>query len=170
MDESEEKKILLWLEGEIQEKFPEVLALAIASGEFPIGRVRVRVFGLCMELLAKMTTHSEKEPKKVNGLTYEEIVIACHNIGYDLTCGACAGLFYTGFSLREEHEPSCFTRDFMTVCRLCQNVRGKEGKCPHCGAEVLPEDYETCSECGFDHEYEPLSAQTTHSQTEDSNG
>lgn len=30
------------------------------------------------------------------GLTSEELVVACKNIGFDLSCGACAGVFYTG--------------------------------------------------------------------------
>jgi predicted HAD superfamily Cof-like phosphohydrolase len=30
------------------------------------------------------------------GLFYEELVQACRNIGYDLTCGQCASVFYTG--------------------------------------------------------------------------
>ena len=106
-----------------------------------------------------------------DGLTYEELIVACKNIGYDLTCGACAGVFYTGYSLREEHEPSCFTyikNDMITVCRLCYNARGKEGKCHHCGADKLPEDYEPCGGCGFDHEYEAQSANVTHSEKEPS--
>ena len=33
------------------------------------------------------------------GLTYAEIEQACRNIGYDLSCGACASQFYTGSTL-----------------------------------------------------------------------
>lgn len=33
------------------------------------------------------------------GLTDEELVVACANVGVDLTCGACAGVFYTGAGL-----------------------------------------------------------------------
>lgn len=32
-------------------------------------------------------------------LSYEELVVACRNIGYDLTCGACAEIFYTGATI-----------------------------------------------------------------------
>jgi hypothetical protein len=32
-------------------------------------------------------------------LSDEDCVAACRNIGFDLTCGACAGQFYTGSSL-----------------------------------------------------------------------
>jgi hypothetical protein len=41
-------------------------------------------------------------------LTNEELTAACKNIGYDLACGACAELFYTG-SCFHEHEPECKT-------------------------------------------------------------
>jgi len=34
--------------------------------------------------------------KPSNGLTHEEIVVACRNVGIDLECGACAAQFYTG--------------------------------------------------------------------------
>lgn len=46
------------------------------------------------------------------GLTHDEIVIACKNIGFDIECGACAGLFYTGTSLGE-HDPGCRTVQHM---------------------------------------------------------
>lgn len=35
------------------------------------------------------------------GLSHSEITQACRNIGFDLTCGACAGVFYTGSGLGE---------------------------------------------------------------------
>ena len=41
-----------------------------------------------------------------SGLTDAELVIACRNIGFDLTCGACAGRFYTGASLGDHTCPS----------------------------------------------------------------
>ena len=42
-------------------------------------------------------------------LTDEEAVIACKNIGYDLTCGACAERFFTGGWWGSEHDESCAT-------------------------------------------------------------
>jgi hypothetical protein len=30
------------------------------------------------------------------GLTFEQLEQACKNIGYDLSCGGCASIFYTG--------------------------------------------------------------------------
>lgn len=109
----------------------------------------------------------------VDGLTHEELIVACKNIGHDLTCGACAGVFFSGSTFIQEHSASCFTyakAHFIMVCRLCHNQRGKEGKCPHCGAEVFPDDYEPCGECGFDHQYEPQSANATHSRMEMDDG
>ena len=34
-------------------------------------------------------------------MTESDLVVACKNIGFDLTCGACAGQFYTGALLGE---------------------------------------------------------------------
>jgi hypothetical protein len=42
-------------------------------------------------------------------MTEDEAVIACENIGYDLTCGACAERFFTGGSWGSEHDTSCAT-------------------------------------------------------------
>lgn len=33
------------------------------------------------------------------GLSHAELLLACNNIGYDLSCGACASVFYTGMGL-----------------------------------------------------------------------
>lgn len=41
-------------------------------------------------------------------LTHDQIEVACRNIGYDLTCGACAELFYTGEQLHA-HDTWCKT-------------------------------------------------------------
>lgn len=41
-----------------------------------------------------------KRPKTpANTLTHAELLVACKNIGYDLSCGACAAVFYTGIGL-----------------------------------------------------------------------
>ena len=50
-------------------------------------------------------------------LTQEQLIAACNNIGYDLTCGACAMRFFTGYTLPTarhdlippEHEAHCKT-------------------------------------------------------------
>jgi predicted HAD superfamily Cof-like phosphohydrolase len=39
-------------------------------------------------------------------MTDSDLVVACKNIGFDLTCGACAGQFYTGAQLGEHTCPS----------------------------------------------------------------
>ncbi len=42
-------------------------------------------------------------------LTFDQLVIACRNIGFDLTCAECASLFYTGTSSSASHAPACST-------------------------------------------------------------
>ncbi len=50
-------------------------------------------------------------------LAEEQLVVACRNIGFDLTCGACAMLFYTGYTgptarydmMPPDHSPTCKT-------------------------------------------------------------
>ncbi len=37
--------------------------------------------------------------KASGGLTHGELVVACKNIGFDLTCGACASIFFCGMGL-----------------------------------------------------------------------
>ncbi len=77
-------------------------------------------------------------------LSYDKLVVACRNIGYDLTCGKCAGVFFTGASMvGEEHDVSCSTKHPVAV-------------------KQLPSDYEACGECGFDHQYEYESAARVH--------
>ncbi len=41
-------------------------------------------------------------------LTDEQAIQACRNIGFDLTCGACAEQFFTG-SAMHKHDPGCKT-------------------------------------------------------------
>jgi hypothetical protein len=43
------------------------------------------------------------------GLTFDELVVALRNLGYDLMCGRCASVFYTGVAL-EPHDDTCRTR------------------------------------------------------------
>lgn len=42
-------------------------------------------------------------------MDHNEIVEACKNIGYDLSCGACAELFYTGICI-DYHDDTCKTQ------------------------------------------------------------
>jgi hypothetical protein len=43
----------------------------------------------------------EEENKKkancINGLSEDQLAVAFRNIGYDITCGNCACLFFTGY-------------------------------------------------------------------------
>ncbi len=52
--------------------------------------------------------------------------------------------------------------DKQIQCKLCGNNRPDQGECPHCGAGVLPDDYEPCGDCGFDHDYEAQEAYVQH--------
>lgn len=42
-------------------------------------------------------------------LTLPELEAACRNIGFDITCGACAAVFFTGIGA-SEHDAHCSTR------------------------------------------------------------
>lgn len=54
-------------------------------------------------------------------MTDEQMTQACLNIGYDLTCGACAALFYTGTS-PYEHDPTCQTVSSATLRELLRRA------------------------------------------------
>lgn len=41
-----------------------------------------------------------------DGLTHEEIKIACRNMGINLDCGGCASAFYTGYG-GDPHDENC---------------------------------------------------------------
>ena len=44
------------------------------------------------------------------GLSFRQLQQACKNIGYDLSCGFCAAIFYTGVGLPgDAHDPGCST-------------------------------------------------------------
>ena len=51
---------------------------------------------------------STDERRPCGALDTAELVTACKNIGYDLTCGQCASVFYTGAGTYA-HEPGCKT-------------------------------------------------------------
>jgi hypothetical protein len=42
----------------------------------------------------------------IDGLSHHELIVACKNIGFDLTCGSCAERFYTGSSMHA-HDSRC---------------------------------------------------------------
>lgn len=52
-------------------------------------------------------------------LSDEQAIVACKNIGYDLTCGLCAMRFYTGYTgptdrhdmILDDHDSLCQTDD-----------------------------------------------------------
>lgn len=75
-----------------------------------------------------------ESPLSTKALTQEQLVVACRNIGYDLTCGACALRFFTGFTLPTsradmippDHEASCRT----DISYLAADPIGEEGHGP----------------------------------------
>lgn len=76
------------------------------------------------------------------GLTCDEILAACRNLGYDLTCGQCASVFYTGAGTCP-HDSSCSTT-FVNV-RALQRFR-----CPVHGLGVKADEDGCCATCGLD--------------------
>lgn len=52
------------------------------------------------------------------GLTHDEIIIACRNMGINLECGGCAENFYTGHNVPEHHDDKICTRKQKTRERV----------------------------------------------------
>ena len=56
-----------------------------------------------LDTLARSSTSSS-----ASSLTHEELIVACKNVGVDLSCGACAEVFFTGWRVHSCQE-SCVT-------------------------------------------------------------
>lgn len=80
----------------------------------------------------------EMAPVRKQGMcdfTEEQLVAACANVGVDLTCGACAAIFYTGTAVSgDEHTckgPQPMPRRMVTpggvVCELPRTEAEKGG-------------------------------------------
>lgn len=67
----------------------------------------VEIFG--PELLRRFA-RLKARPVVVGELSEADMTIAARNIGFDLTCGACAALFYTGHGGVYEHDVGCGTK------------------------------------------------------------
>lgn len=68
-----------------------------------------------LEVLAEFVKRSQ-ENQPPQGMTFEEIEVACRNIGYDLSCGTCASVFYTGTPTGEhtcENPPAGLTVEYV---------------------------------------------------------
>lgn len=63
---------------------------------------RSRLEGLCPGCASK----KEVPTRTPGSMTYEQIEVACANIGYNLDCGACAALFFAGFG-GYDHDGGC---------------------------------------------------------------
>ena len=65
---------------------------------------------LCAEAVWFVLHLGSPKGHRGGDLDSKELEQACRNIGYDLTCGRCAGLFYTGMNFpSEEHNQNCNT-------------------------------------------------------------
>ncbi len=94
------------------------------------------------------------------GLSDDQLVVACKNIGYDLTCGACAAVFYTGTGIAtDQHtcsgerrgEPQRIVTQKGVVCDVDDAVQAKPldlsgPRCDCCGTEG--ETVVACSSMG----------------------
>ena len=60
----------------------------------------------CLTETERRAQRAAQTPHVRKVMTENDLVAACKNIGFDLTCGACAGQFYTGAQLGEHTCPS----------------------------------------------------------------
>ena len=70
--------------------------------------------GVVIARVCKCTRKTDPAPPV---LSYEELVRACKNIGFDLSCGRCAGIFFTGVA-SEAHDERCFTTGARILTRI----------------------------------------------------
>ncbi len=74
-------------------------------------RLSYRTTGLLgdLGLLEEATKRIEELERAVSErLSFHDLTQACKNIGYDITCGACAELFFTGVRFHR-HDEKCKT-------------------------------------------------------------
>lgn len=57
----------------------------------------------------------------IGGLSHDELVVACKNIGFDLTCATCASVFYTGMSLPGDTH-TCAPATHPVSCMLAKRL------------------------------------------------
>ena len=62
----------------------------------------------CSAMHAHVLKTDNATAKPRGSLSNEEIVQACKNIGYDMSCGACASVFYTSYG---PYEHTCVTKE-----------------------------------------------------------
>jgi hypothetical protein len=89
----------------------EVSQVAFARVPGAVSFERINVLNVDIERLPR------QDGVLPGALTLEQLRAACNNIGYDITCGACAMRFFTGFTLSTsradmlppDHEATCKT-------------------------------------------------------------
>jgi hypothetical protein len=64
------------------------------------------------------------------GLTFDELIIACRNVGIDLSCSLCAIMFFTGTGTGTgKHSAECFSyREARTYAEVLDNIREALGQ------------------------------------------
>ncbi len=88
------------LEREVQERSVPEARFATLAGKSGVAAGSQRTASRLLE--TKREGQSER-------MTHGDIETACKNIGYDLTCSACAERFFTGGSWGAEHDETCAT-------------------------------------------------------------
>ncbi len=77
-----------------EEQLQEIRGL-FEEGTMPRAKMLVQAFcDVLLEAKREIARLRAKQPAVPD--TFEDLVQACKNVGVDLTCGACAALFYTG--------------------------------------------------------------------------
>lgn len=69
-----------------------------------LGCGRISKDGMCQ---LRDGPEEREKMNKNNGLTHDEIAVACRNIGINLECGGCAENFYTGYNDPNHHDSHC---------------------------------------------------------------
>jgi hypothetical protein len=86
------------------EREKRMLALHVINGRTANGLLES-----CCGEFEKEIVEMKKDLMAQADLDYADLEVACKNIGYDLSCGACAERFFTGGSWGAEHNATCAT-------------------------------------------------------------
>lgn len=102
--------------------------------------------------------YPKREPfERPEAMSLDVVVSGCKNIGYDLNCGACAEVFFTGGGI-SDHGPDCKTHRCLRAPKAVVSIPERlpdPPVCARCGEEYLmtePDQEPTryCNECCHD--------------------
>ncbi len=114
---------------------------------------RLALIGAMTDLRSVFDAAGRTSPRGL-GLTDDQLVVALRNIGYDLTCGACAAVFYTGTGVAtDQHtcsgenpgQPQRIVTQKGIVCNVSDSPI-IENPC-ECGRESIEPGYTKCRSC-----------------------